>query len=164
MTTTAADRATQGYSLARNEGEAFWLLGMLQTVKIGKAVDTIPFTAVDVAQAEGYFKKNGVAVEEELVNGSSAASAAMLGGSLQFTCEAANPLMLARSHGVPIMSVAAFDDGVALQVLVSTKWLEKHPLAANATFKEKMADLNGAILVEVGTTEHSFFVILRSGA
>jgi len=37
MTTTAADRATQGYALARNEGEAFWLLGMLQTVKIGKA-------------------------------------------------------------------------------------------------------------------------------
>ena len=37
MTTTAADRATQGYALARDEGEAFWLLGMLQTVKIGKA-------------------------------------------------------------------------------------------------------------------------------
>lgn len=32
-----ADRATQGYALAQNEGEAFWMLGMLQTVKIGKA-------------------------------------------------------------------------------------------------------------------------------
>jgi len=136
----------------------------LPTVTIGKAVDTIPFTAVDVAEAQGYFKQNGVKVQEELVNGSSAASAAMLGGSLQFTCEAANPLMLARSHGVPIMAVAAFDDGVGLQVLVSNKWLEKHPVPANATFKQKMADLNGAILGEVGTTEQSFFGILRSWA
>jgi NitT/TauT family transport system substrate-binding protein len=147
---------------------AFWAEPVsaqtMPTVKIGKAVDTIPFTAVDVAQAQGYFKQNGVKVEEELVNGSSAASAAMLGGSLQFTCEAANPLMLARSHGVPIMSVAAFDDGVALQVLVSTKWLEKHPVPANATLNQKMAALDGAILGEVGTTEQSFFGILRTWA
>ena len=147
---------------------AFWVepasAQTMPTVKIGKAVDTIPFTAVDVAQAQGYFKQNGVKVEEELVNGSSAASAAMLGGSLQFTCEAANPLMLARSHGVPIMSVAAFDDGVALQVLVSTKWLEKHPVPPNATLKQKMAALDGAILGEVGTTEQSFFGILRTWA
>ncbi len=37
MTVTPADRATSGYALAHNEGEAFWLLGMLQTVKIGRA-------------------------------------------------------------------------------------------------------------------------------
>lgn len=136
----------------------------LPSVTIGKAVDTIPFTVVDVAQAQGYFKQNGVTVEEELVHGSSAANAAMVGGSLQFTCEAANPLMLARSHGVPIISIDSLDDGVGLQVLVSKKWLEKHPVPANATFEQKMADLNGAILGEVGTTEQSFFGILRSWA
>src|SRR4029079_4737401 len=37
MTVTLEDRATSGYALAHNEGEAFWLLGMLQTVKIGRA-------------------------------------------------------------------------------------------------------------------------------
>jgi mannose-6-phosphate isomerase-like protein (cupin superfamily) len=37
MTTTAADRATFGYALAHDEGEAFWLAGMLQTVKIAAA-------------------------------------------------------------------------------------------------------------------------------
>jgi len=35
--TVAADRATHGYALAQNEGEAFWLLGMLETVKLGKS-------------------------------------------------------------------------------------------------------------------------------
>ena len=37
MTTTAADRSTFGYALAHDEGEAFWLTGMLKTVKIGSA-------------------------------------------------------------------------------------------------------------------------------
>ena len=37
MTTTTADRATGGYALAQDEGEAFWLAGLLQTVKIGGA-------------------------------------------------------------------------------------------------------------------------------
>ena len=37
MTTTVADRSTFGYSLAHDEGEAFWLAGMLQTVKIAAA-------------------------------------------------------------------------------------------------------------------------------
>jgi mannose-6-phosphate isomerase-like protein (cupin superfamily) len=37
MTTTASDRSTFGYALAHDEGEAFWLAGMLQTVKIGSA-------------------------------------------------------------------------------------------------------------------------------
>ncbi len=37
MTATAADRSTLGYALATGEGEAFWLTGMLETVKIGSA-------------------------------------------------------------------------------------------------------------------------------
>ena len=37
MTTTTADRGARGYALASDEGEAFWLTGMLQTVKIGQA-------------------------------------------------------------------------------------------------------------------------------
>lgn len=36
MTTIAQDRSELGYLLHGDEGEAFWLLGMLQTVRIGK--------------------------------------------------------------------------------------------------------------------------------
>ena len=36
MATVSTDRAQAGYALASDEGEAFWLLGMLQTVKIGR--------------------------------------------------------------------------------------------------------------------------------
>ncbi len=36
MSTIAQERAEVGYALDADEGEAFWLLGMLQTIKIGK--------------------------------------------------------------------------------------------------------------------------------
>ena len=36
MATITAERAQAGYALAADEGEAFWLLGMLQTIKIGR--------------------------------------------------------------------------------------------------------------------------------
>src|SRR5438270_4191639 len=32
----SADRAKLGYGLGNEEGEAFWLLGMLQTIRIGR--------------------------------------------------------------------------------------------------------------------------------
>lgn len=36
VSTIARDRAKLGYRLANDEGEAFWLLGMLQTIRIGR--------------------------------------------------------------------------------------------------------------------------------
>jgi quercetin dioxygenase-like cupin family protein len=36
VSTITGGRAAQGYRLANDEGEAFWLLGMLQTIRIGK--------------------------------------------------------------------------------------------------------------------------------
>ncbi len=35
MTVVSAERTRDGYLLGKNEGEAFWLLGMLEIVKIG---------------------------------------------------------------------------------------------------------------------------------
>jgi hypothetical protein len=37
MTAVANDRAMLGYGLGSDEGEAFWLLGMLETIKIAGA-------------------------------------------------------------------------------------------------------------------------------
>ena len=37
MTTNIADRAAQGYALTHDEGEAFWMTGTLQTVKVSAA-------------------------------------------------------------------------------------------------------------------------------
>lgn len=41
MLTMTTDRATRGYALAQDEGEAFWLLGMLEMCSRG----TSPYTS-----------------------------------------------------------------------------------------------------------------------
>src|SRR5258708_34246007 len=46
-------RSQAGYALARDEGEAFWLLGMLQTVKIGKADTDGRFGMLEIVVPEG---------------------------------------------------------------------------------------------------------------
>jgi len=63
--TATADRATLGYSLAANEGEAFWLLGMLQTVKAGKADTGGAFGMLEILVPPGHGSPWHVHPEED---------------------------------------------------------------------------------------------------
>ena len=65
MTMTAADRAASGYALARNEGEAFWLLGMLQTVKIGRADTNGQYGLLEIVVPAGHGSPWHVHPEED---------------------------------------------------------------------------------------------------
>ena len=53
MTTISAERAQAGYALANDEGEAFWLLGMLQTIKIGRDDTAGRYGLVEIVVPEG---------------------------------------------------------------------------------------------------------------
>ena len=53
MTTVAPERAQPGYALHEDEGEAFWLLGMLQTIKIGRDDTGGAYGLVEVVVPEG---------------------------------------------------------------------------------------------------------------
>ena len=53
MTALAAERATQGYLLGEDEGEAFWLLGMLQTIKIGREDTNGQYGLVEIVVPAG---------------------------------------------------------------------------------------------------------------
>src|SRR6476469_7575389 len=53
MATIAPERAELGYALHENEGEAFWLLGMLQTIKIGRGDTGGAYGLVEVVVPEG---------------------------------------------------------------------------------------------------------------
>ena len=54
MTTTIApERAQSGYALHENEGEAFWLLGMLQTIKIGQDDTGGAYGLAEIVAPEG---------------------------------------------------------------------------------------------------------------
>ena len=53
MTTAATERASEGYLLGKDEGEAHWLLGMLEVVKIGAAETGGAFGLLEVTVRAG---------------------------------------------------------------------------------------------------------------
>ena len=53
MTTITEERAQAGYALAADEGEAFWLLGMLQTIKIGRDDTAGAYGMAEIVVPEG---------------------------------------------------------------------------------------------------------------
>jgi quercetin dioxygenase-like cupin family protein len=53
MTTIAQERAESGYALDADQGEAFWLLGMLQTIKIGKRDTEGRYGLVEILVPDG---------------------------------------------------------------------------------------------------------------
>jgi mannose-6-phosphate isomerase-like protein (cupin superfamily) len=65
MTTATEDRAAQGYALAHDEGEAFWLAGMLQTVRIGGAETGGRYGLIEVVVPPGLGSPWHVHVEED---------------------------------------------------------------------------------------------------
>src|SRR5437763_14832882 len=53
MSTITAERAQAGYALAADEGEALWLLGMLQTIKIGRDDTAGAYGIAEIVVPEG---------------------------------------------------------------------------------------------------------------
>src|ERR1700751_2018303 len=65
MSTIALERGEAGYALDADEGEAFWLLGMLQTLKIGKADTAGRYGVVEIAGHAGVASPWHVHPEED---------------------------------------------------------------------------------------------------
>jgi ABC-type nitrate/sulfonate/bicarbonate transport system substrate-binding protein len=125
-------------------------------VTIGKAVDTIGFTTVDVAKAEGYFAKAGLNVNEDLLSGSSTAFAALESGSVNFACASSTALISAKTKGLPLEAVASLDYGVSLQLLVSDNWIKAHHMSPNQPLGTVMREMVGAKLGVISTTDLTY--------
>jgi ABC-type nitrate/sulfonate/bicarbonate transport system substrate-binding protein len=126
------------------------------SVTIGKAVDTIGFTTVDVARAEGYFAKAGLNVNEDLLSGSSTAFAALESGSVNFVCASSTALISAKTKGLPLEAVASLDYGVSLQLLVSDSWIKAHHMSPNQPLDTVMREMTGAKLGVISTTDLTY--------
>jgi NitT/TauT family transport system substrate-binding protein len=133
-------------------------------VTIGKAVDTIGFTTVEVAQAEGYFKEQGVSVKKQVLGGSSTAFAALQSGDIQFVTASSTALLNARASGVPLMAVAGLDYGVSMQLLASNDWIEAHDLSPDQPLETVMKGLEGAALGVISTTVEVYYDYLMQAA
>lgn len=136
----------------------------LTQVTIGKAVDTIGFTTVDVAQGKGFFAKEGVSAKEELMGGSSTAFAALQSGSVQFVTASSAALLSARAKGVPLEAVTSLDHGVSLQLIAANSWITSHHLSPNQPLNTVMKGLVGATLGVISTTDLAYNHFLMQAA
>jgi NitT/TauT family transport system substrate-binding protein len=134
--------------------------GGLPTVTIGKAVDTIGFSAVDVAEAMGYFKDAGVNVKTQLLQGSSQATAALQGGSIQFATLSSTALLLASSQGVKLQAICSLDYGVSVQVVVTNDWASAHGIAPTQPLAQRMKGLEGAKDAAISSTGTSVLKLM----
>lgn len=130
------------------------------SVTIGKAVDTIGFTTVDVALAKGYYAAGGVKAKYVLLHGSSAAFGALVSNSVQFVTASSTALMLARQQGLPLESVASLDYGVPLEALVSNSWIAAHHLSTSQPLTQRIKGMAGAKIAWISQTDKSFWALL----
>ncbi|MCL6594265.1 MAG: ABC transporter substrate-binding protein, partial [Alicyclobacillus sp.] len=138
--------------------------GQTVTVVIGKAVDTIGFSVVDVALAEHYFQEQGIQVKEELLGGSTQANAAMQGGSIQFACESSSALMLANEKGMGLMAVDSLDYGVPMQLVASNQWIAAHHISPSQPLNDRLKALKGMTYGGVSNTDIGYMKLLVSQA
>lgn len=135
-----------------------------QQVTIGKAVDTIGFTTVDVAGDMGYFAKQGVNAKSQLLSGSSTAFAALQSGSVQFVTASSTALLGAQAQGLPLQAVAGLDYGVSLQLIASNRWIQAHQLSPNQPVETVMKGMTGATLGVISNTDLTYAHMLMQQA
>lgn len=132
------------------------------TVRIAKPVDTIGFTALDVALDKGYFKEQGVTVKTVLLGGSSVSFSALQSGSVQFSTGASFPLLQARSKRIPLVSIAGINAGVPLKVIVGGDRMKK--VQPSQPFEQRMKVLAGAKIGYISATDGGFIDLLLKKA
>lgn len=134
--------------------------GRMPTVTIGKAVDTIGFSAIDVAQAMGYFKDAGVNVDTKLLRGSSQTTAALQSGGIQFATLSSTALLLAATKGVQLQAICSLDHGVSVQIVVENAWAKAHRMDPQQPLPQRMAGLEGAKDAAISSTGTSVLQLM----
>jgi NitT/TauT family transport system substrate-binding protein len=137
----------------------------LGTVKLGKAVDSVGYMPIDIAEAEGYFKDEGVTVQSSVLAGSAVVYSALQSGSIQFGTASAPAMLPAAAKGVPLYSVLSLDYGNPLQLLVSKAWATAHHMTAkNQKATTVMKSLKGAKLASISISNSQAYGYLEQAA
>ena len=125
----------------------------LTNVSVGFPVENSSDAPIHVAVSEGLYARQGVNVEAKVLQGSSQANAALVGGSLQFVTTSTPAFLLARKSGVPLFAVASILSGSSMQLMVSNRWLQAHQLTLDMPLGERIKGLAGITFGTVGASD-----------
>ncbi len=109
-----------------------------------EAVSAPAYAPVTVANAAGFFKKNGLSVTVIPLQAGSTAAQALVGGSAQFDAGVASDVLLADSKGVNLISIAALTNSINLDIEVSKSFAQSKGLTSSESLNARLLALKGA--------------------
>lgn len=119
-------------------------------VKIAIAGANIIESSADLANKDGNYARHNVNGSITRINGSTNTMAALQSGEIQFAMTTGEAVLLGQSKGLPLLTVAAVNNGFTQSLVMSTKYLQSHPLPSGASLQQRAALLNGATLGLLG--------------
>ena len=110
------------------------------TIGVGGNIFDMP---IRVADANGYFAKQGLTVKYVTLTAATGASA-LQSGSVQFLNDSPTDFLSAIGKGIPETAIAADGGGNPLGLIVSTKFAKDHALAADTPAAQVAKALDGS--------------------
>lgn len=107
---------------------------------------------VYLASKLGYFSKHGINAHVVVLSGDSAADAALVAGSVQFTSVNAEALISARQKGVPLEDICTEYDGPSWALAVNKSVLDSTHVTASTPLKQLLTALHGVKIAIVGSS------------
>jgi NitT/TauT family transport system substrate-binding protein len=130
------------------------------TVTIALPVAEPVQAPVYLASQLGYFSKQGINAHIVVLASDTAADAALVSGSVQFTSVNAVALITARQKGVPLEDICTEYDGPSWALAVSSSVLSSTHATASMPLKQLLTALHGTKIAIVGTAASAPGLIL----
>ena len=121
------------------------------TVTIALPVAEPVQSPVYLAGKLGYFSKEGINAHIVVLASDTAADAALVAGSVQFTSVNAVALITAAEKGVPVQDICTEYDGPSWALTVSSSVLSSTHVTASTPLKQLLTALHGTKVAIVGT-------------
>jgi NitT/TauT family transport system substrate-binding protein len=133
---------------------ALWAFGTpqahaLETVKVTQAVASFSFLPADYAKAAGYFKKEGLNVQQIATRGGGPDMAALVSGNVTFNFGVGVYEINALIQNQPLVNVLNMEDRPSISVVLSRAAVAKTGLKPSASLAQRAAALKG---LKIGIT------------
>ncbi len=121
----------------------------LRKINITQAVASFAFLPIDYAKAAGYFKDEGLDVQQIATRGGGPDLTALVSGDVAFNAAAGTYQISAIQRGRKIVNVYNFYRRNLIGVVISTTAAEKSGISSTAPLKERLQALKG---LKIGMT------------
>lgn len=126
--------------------------------------NSLQLLALNVAQEQGYFQKNGIDAKIIVVNGDAASIPALVSGSVQFAVTTATPLLTAVSKGAEIQAITALSNPPE-QIVMSAAAAKAAGITNSSPIKKRVEALAGktvAVLDVGGGLQYTLDAVLQT--